>query len=179
MYYAVHNGRRKPPLHLMTAHAVYDVCKSRELITALNRIGTCVSYNEIKRTRSSLAQYALHRWGWVLQPFPCHFVSDSFTIAAFDNFDHCDRLSPSGTESNHDTVMTLFQIKPIQTSSKPSKSSVQLQLSDTSTLSCQQIKPFISKKDNVLLDSFTVSNQLFTADRSLVAAITCRLSSVV
>ena len=61
MYYAVHNGRRKTPLHLMTAHAVCDVCKGRELITALNRIGTCVSYNEIKRARSTLAQYALHQ----------------------------------------------------------------------------------------------------------------------
>ena len=144
---------------------MYDVCKSRELITALNRIGTCVSYNEIKRTRSSLAQYTLHQSEKVGVPIPSHFVSDSFTSAAFDNFDHRDRSSPSGTESNHETVLTLFQIKPVQTSSKPYKSSVQLQLSDTSNLSCQQIKPFISKKDKVPLDSFTVSNQLFTADR--------------
>ena len=69
----------------MTAHAVYDVCKSRELITALNRIETCVSYNEIKCTRSSLAQYALHQSENVGVPIPSHFVSDSFTIASFDN----------------------------------------------------------------------------------------------
>ena len=60
--------------------------------------------------------------------------------------------------------MTLFQIKPVQPSSKPFKSSVQLQLSDMSTLQCQKIKPFISKKDKVPLDSFTVRNKLFTAD---------------
>ena len=51
MYYNVHNDRRKTPLHLMAAHNIYDKCKSRELITSLNRIGVCISYNEIQRER--------------------------------------------------------------------------------------------------------------------------------
>ena len=47
MYYNVHNGRHRTPLHLMVAHNIYDRCKSRELITSLNRTGVCISYNEI------------------------------------------------------------------------------------------------------------------------------------
>ena len=43
MYYNVHNGRRGTPLHLMAAHNIYDKCKSRELITSLNRIDVCIS----------------------------------------------------------------------------------------------------------------------------------------
>ena len=54
MLYNVHNGRKKKLLHLMAAHNVYDKCKSRELITTLNRIGVCVSYNEVQRSRKKI-----------------------------------------------------------------------------------------------------------------------------
>ena len=148
----------------MMDHTVYDVCKSRELITALNRIGACVSYNEIKRARSNLAQHALHQSDKVGVPMPSHFVQTSFTIAAIDNFDHRDRSSPSGTKSNHDTVMTLFQTKASEPSSKPSKSAIHWKHSDSSALKCQQIKHFIPQKDNLPLDSFIVSNDLFRAE---------------
>ena len=33
MFYILHNGRKKTPLHTMTGHNVYDRSKSRELIT--------------------------------------------------------------------------------------------------------------------------------------------------
>ena len=35
IYYILHAGKKKTPLHMMTAHAIYDKCKSRELITIL------------------------------------------------------------------------------------------------------------------------------------------------
>ena len=57
MYYNVHNGRRRTPLHLMAAHNIYEKYKSRELITSFNGIGVCISYNEIQRERKSLAHY--------------------------------------------------------------------------------------------------------------------------
>ena len=48
MYYNVHNGRRRTPLHLIAAHNIYDKCKS---------VSVCISYNEIQRERKSLAHY--------------------------------------------------------------------------------------------------------------------------
>ena len=51
MYYNIQNGRRRTPLHLMAAHNIYDKFKSRELITSINRIGVCISYNEIQREK--------------------------------------------------------------------------------------------------------------------------------
>ncbi|KAJ8050924.1 hypothetical protein HOLleu_04307 [Holothuria leucospilota] len=41
-------------------------------------------------------------------PFPSHFGSSQFTIAAFDNFDH-DDPTLSGIGGSHDTVSVLFQ----------------------------------------------------------------------
>ena len=43
MYYSIHNGRRRTAVHLVAAHNIYDKCKSRNLITSLNRIGVCIS----------------------------------------------------------------------------------------------------------------------------------------
>ena len=103
----------------MAAHNIYDKCKSRELITSLNRIGACISYNEIQRERKSLAHYTFKReedWG---VPILSHFVKENFTVAALNNFDHTDSSSTSGMLSNHDTVAALFQEKPEVLPSKP------------------------------------------------------------
>ena len=54
----------------------------------------------------------------VLVPIPTHFSKDMFTIAVLENFDHQDRSSQTD-HSNHDTVSTLFQVKPDHTASKP------------------------------------------------------------
>ena len=43
MFYMIHNGTRKTPLHLMVTHNIYEKFKSREVIAALNRTGMCVS----------------------------------------------------------------------------------------------------------------------------------------
>ena len=124
MYYNVHNGRCRTPLHLMAAHNIYKKCKSQELIISLNRIGVCISYSEIQRERKSLAHYTFKQgedWG---VPIPSHFVKENFAVAALDNFDHTDRSSTSGMLSNHDTVTVLFQEKPEVLPSKPKTSNI-------------------------------------------------------
>ena len=35
IYYILHARKKKTPFHMMTAHAIYDKCKSRELVTIL------------------------------------------------------------------------------------------------------------------------------------------------
>ena len=65
-----------------------------------------------------------------------------------------DRLS--GTHSNHDTVMTLIQIKPEFPPSKPNLSAFNLSRSRVNgygKLPCQQLKPYIRKKKGLPLPS--------------------------
>ena len=96
----------------MTGHSVYGRCKSRELITTLNQVGVSTNYNEVRRARSKLANFCFTASENCSVPIPIHFVPDKFTLAQMDDFDHPDKSSPSDTKSNHDTVMTLTQIKP-------------------------------------------------------------------
>ena len=112
LFYFVHRGQKKTPLTVMTGHTVYDKCKSRELITALNKIGVSTSYNEVLKNRKKLADYVLASSVNEGPPFPSHFSKDHFSICAFDNFDHADRSSLSGTHSGNDTAIVMFQVKP-------------------------------------------------------------------
>ena len=57
----------------MTGHTVYDKCKSCELITSLNRIGISCGYNEVRRARGNLANYALANSQDGVVPLPSHF----------------------------------------------------------------------------------------------------------
>lgn len=52
MYCILHSDRKKVPLHVMTAHDVYNKCKSRDPITTLNHIGVSVSYRQIWKSKS-------------------------------------------------------------------------------------------------------------------------------
>ena len=156
VYYILHNGKKKTPLHVMIGHHTYDKCKSREVITSLNRVGVSTSYNEVRRARSNLANYCFEKSEENSVPIPSHFVNDEFTLAQMDNFDHSGRSSLSGTHSNHDTVMTLIQIKPEFPPSKPNLSAFNLSRSRVNgygKLPCQQLKPYIRKKKGLPLPS--------------------------
>ena len=59
IFYILHAKKKKTPLHMMTAHDIYDKCKSKELITTFNHIGICVSYRQVQKAKSNLAQYTL------------------------------------------------------------------------------------------------------------------------
>ena len=95
----------------MTGHTVYDKCKSRELITALNKKGVSTSYNEvIKNRKKTLADYVLASPINEGSPLLSNFSKGHFSICAFDNFDHADHSSLSGTHSDYDTAVVMFQV---------------------------------------------------------------------
>ena len=66
LYYHVTKGRKKIPLHVMNAHAIYERCRSRELTTSFNRQSICISYKVMKKLRKNLAIDT------VLQNSECH-----------------------------------------------------------------------------------------------------------
>ena len=82
MHYNINHGRKKTPLHIMNVSAIYEKCKSRELITAFNRAGLCVSYKEIQKHRNNLAKLAILNSKSNGIPIPTYFVPNGFTLGA-------------------------------------------------------------------------------------------------
>ena len=120
--FLVRPQRIKTPLAVMTGHTVYDKCKSRKLI----KIGVSTSYNEVlKNRKKKLADYVLASINEG-SPLPSHFSKGHFSICAFDNFDHADRSSMSGTHSDHDNAVVMFQVKLDIIPSKPNVTAMNL-----------------------------------------------------
>ena len=73
LVYNINNGKIKTSLHVMTGHAVYAKCRSRVLITSLNKIGSSISYKEVRKYRSLLASYTVKKGKGGHMPIPSHF----------------------------------------------------------------------------------------------------------
>ena len=144
MYYILYNGRRRTPMHLMNAQAIYETSKNSTVIKSLNHLGLCMSYDEILRHHNNMATYTVNASRGKV-PLPSHFSKQLFTNAAFDNFDH-EEATLSGINGTHDTVSVLFQEKPLIPNKKP-------YLSDTEVihgskvfmaeLPCQSIQDYV------------------------------------
>ena len=131
------HGCKNTTLHILKAHAVYEHCRSRALITAFNRQGCSVSYKTMKTVRADIA-ILKSKDDYV--PLPSHFSKSSFTIAAFDNFVNTDRNSFSGTKHSHDTAITVFQEKLPNSINKPKKSAIELKsIKKLQKLKCQEL----------------------------------------
>ena len=94
-------------MHIMNSQAIYEACRSATLITSFNRYRLCISYDEVQRHHNDMGRFIVELSSDEV-PFPSHFGSSQFTIAAFDNFDH-DEATLSGIGGSHDTVSVLFQ----------------------------------------------------------------------
>ena len=85
------------------------------------------SYNEVHKNRDKNWQIMFY----VLSinegpPLPSHFSKGHFSICAFDSFNHADRLSLSGTHSDDDTAVVMFQVKPDIIPLKPNVTAMNL-----------------------------------------------------
>ena len=166
MYYNIHHGTRKTPFHMMVGESIHEKCRSKTLITSLNHAGLSVSYNEVIRHHHNLAQYAVKQSPFQV-PMPSHFKADSFTIGAFDNFDH-EEATLSGVGGSHDTVCVLFQEKPVETPVKPCLSETEVSRGMKAIqelLPCQKLqfylkpakRPDLPSNYKVILDLFTMN----------------------
>ena len=105
----VNNGKKKSPLQVMVGHAVYDKCKSKELIESFNHGSMSISYDEVRRLRSLLAGYVISKSKNGQIPIPSHFNTKDFVVAAFDNSDYKDKSSLTDPKEEHNTAIVLFQ----------------------------------------------------------------------
>lgn len=117
LYFVVHNGRRKTPLHLTCAEEIHTTCKSKTLITYLIDLGLSVSYDEILRHQKDLVDFVFTT-GTDDVSLPSHLNPEKFTTAAFDNFDH-QGATLSDLGGTHDTVSVLYQGKSDGVQRKP------------------------------------------------------------
>ena len=145
----------------MTGHTDYDKCKIRELI----KIGVSTSHNEVPKNRKKkLADYVLASSINEGPPLPSHFLKGHFSICAFDNFDHADHSSMSGTHSDHDTAVVMFQIKPDIIPLKPHVTATNLQNSTQHFRNkppCQLLRNYKPKSSANLTPNFSVDEDLY------------------
>lgn len=171
LYYILHRGRKRTPMHMMNSQAIYEACRSATLITSFNRYGLCISYDEVQRYHNDMGRFIVESSSDEV-PFPSHFGSSQFTIAAFDNFDH-DEATLSGIGGSHDTVSVLFQDDDGSKVEKP-------RISETRTehgpktfnceLKCQELQPFYkpAKRADLSADYATETHPV---DKDLLQAV--------
>ena len=63
IHYLVHNGKKKTLLHLSLCESIHDTCRSKELITIMNGLGLCMSYDELERIDIGLATLSIESAG--------------------------------------------------------------------------------------------------------------------
>ena len=149
----------------MNAVEKYERCKSREFITSFNRSGLCISYANMKKHGNDLAKFAIANSSEFGLPISSHFSPRTFTISAFDSFDHVDQNTLSGKSSSHDTVITLFQKIPTNKVMKPKRSEINVAVVKTlSKLACQGLVPFSTDKTLTLPKTFIVETESYNSN---------------
>ena len=108
VYNLIHNGQRKTPLHIVISQSIHDTCKSKSLIQMFNRLGLCISYDDLERVDIAITQEIINLAGPNRVPVPKNINSSSIIHGTMDNFDH-EENTLSGIGGSHDTVLLLFQ----------------------------------------------------------------------
>ena len=104
----INGGQRKTRLHTAIAQSIHDTCKSKNLIKIFNRLGLCISYDDLERVDMCQTQQLINLAGPSRVPVPENIDSSSIIHGAMDNFDHEENTS-SGAGGCHDTFLVLFQ----------------------------------------------------------------------
>ena len=107
IYYFVHSGTKKTPLHVSIAQSIHNECRSKKLIKIMNRLGISISYDELERIDFTLANRLLNRLGEHRVPIS-NSIKKGLLHGAMHNFDHTEDTK-SGKGSSHDTILMVFQ----------------------------------------------------------------------
>ena len=105
----VNDGLWKTPLHVALSQTTHDICKSKRLITIINRLGLCSNYHDLARIDTGPAKHTIALAGLHRVPIPPSILPGSSIHGATDNFDH-EEHTLSGIGGSYDTIL-LFQKK--------------------------------------------------------------------
>ena len=59
IYYFLLNRTKKTPLHVSIAQSIHNECRSKKLITVLNRLAISISYDKLRRIEFTLTNRLL------------------------------------------------------------------------------------------------------------------------
>ena len=108
IYFIMHNGQKQTPLHISLAELIHDNARSKILVQILNKLGLCISYDEMEKIDLGLAKRIVDTVGLNRVPVSSSMQNSVLIHGAMDNFDHDERTS-SGIGGSHDTILMLFQ----------------------------------------------------------------------
>ena len=142
----VHNGRKNVPLHIGISQSIHDKCRSKQLIQIFNKLGLCISYDELERIDCSLANEIMDSCVENKVSLPPTITSSSTIHGAMDNFDHNENTL-SGKGSSHDTILMVFQNSDTSTETenvlhKSVNCNLERSRSFKFDLDCQKVLPF-------------------------------------
>ena len=170
LHYIMSGGKEPTPFHVIVAEGVHSLTRSKELVTALNRHGICVSYNTVKRIDVDIAEQIISTAGDNRIPLPPVLESSSPLNAAMDNFDR-NESTLAGTGSTHDTILVLFQNVPTNKenpsdesdiSTRPFSAQSRTTVKLRSKVHCQQlIRMGAMKERGEIGENFKVSESVF------------------
>ncbi|CAH3175616.1 unnamed protein product [Porites evermanni] len=101
-------GRVKLPKHTSLAICVHHLTTSKRLIELLNRMGHCVSYDEMRAVNTSIAEDVLAKAEEFGTVIPTVIKAGSFVQIAADNND-LNEETIDGKNTTHATTMVIYQ----------------------------------------------------------------------
>ena len=63
MHTLFHNARKKTPLHVAIVETIHDTCRSKKLIIIMNHLGIFISYDDMERIDTALANRIITETG--------------------------------------------------------------------------------------------------------------------
>lgn len=103
-------GRVKLPKHTSLAICVHHLTSSKRLIELLNRMGHCVSYDEMRAVNTSIAEEVLTQVEAFGTVIPTNIKPGAFVQIAADNND-LNEETLDGKNTTHATTMVIYQNK--------------------------------------------------------------------
>ena len=103
-------GRVKLPKHTSLAMCVHHLTSSKRLIELLNRMGHCVSYDEMRAVNTSIAEEVLAKVEEFGTVIPTNIKPGAFVQIAANNKD-LNEEAPDGKNTTYATTMVIYQNK--------------------------------------------------------------------
>lgn len=102
------HGRIKMPKHVSLGMSIRHLTGSKQLVTMLNRMGHCISYDDVEVIDTSLAKEVLARSELTGVIVPTNITPGGFVQVAGDNND-INEETLDGKSTTHATTLVLFQ----------------------------------------------------------------------
>ena len=97
-----------PHFVLVLTKAIHGTCRSETFIQIMNRLGLYISYDEMEKIDTGLAQHTINTARVNRNPIPSTIKNNILLHGAINNFDHGEN-TPSGIGGSHDTILMVFQ----------------------------------------------------------------------